>query len=275
MNPLGQRVRQRPGDGAPARELLRDDREWVVCFSCPTKHGRNVRHPLRPGMGDHDAGDFAERHPMDQGHMVLRVTPQAMERAVRAAEHRKRLLHHATAGFLDNATVLEAFGTVTALDLTAIGIAVSSTAGWCSCWIDNSSTLYLDIAVWYFSQAVNTAKASQNAHFLYGPGSFLTTDLPTNTAGNGPTNSASVSAILTYNDITTTAVGWPLLKVCPYVTTNKPIHSGGLFGFAKGHDMTCPKVVWLGMVNAAGPTIATGGSPATAIKYSGCSNTVV
>lgn len=266
-NPIEALVTQRRGDGFNCREALRDDAEWMVCFKCRKKHR------LRHGNEDHDATDFADRHPLEGGCFPLRMGPAAMERAVRHAQAWKRFNHHSVRDFTHNASVLEAFGTVTALDLTGIGIASSVTAGWCSCWIDNSSGLYLDIAVWYYSQAVNTAASSQKSHFLYGPGSWLTTDLPVNTAGNTVTNSSTTSATLTYLDITANPVGFPLLKVVPYITTNKAIQ-GGLFGFAKGHDMTCPKVVWLGLVNAAGPTIGTGGGTPTKISYAGAYNTV-
>lgn len=267
MDPLTQLVERRRGDGFSARELLRDDREWVVCCTCRKKH------PLRGNVADHDCQDFRERHQAERGCVVLRIGPEQMEQAVRRAERRRREQRHSIAGFADNASVLEAFGTVTALDLTAIGIATSVTAGWCSNWIDNSSTLYLDILVWYYSQAVNTAASSQKAHYLYGPGSWLTTDLPANTAGNLATNSATVSAVMTYLDITANPVGYPLLKVVPYITSNKALQAG-LFGFAKGHDGFCPKVVWLGLVNAAGPTIGTGGGTPTKISYAGAYNTV-
>jgi hypothetical protein len=120
---------------------------------------------------------------------------------------------------------------------------------------------------------LNTAASSQKAHFLYAPGSWLTTDLPTNTAGNTVTNSATVSAVNTFLDITANPTGYPLVKVVPYITTNKALQ-GGLFGVAKGHDGVAPKVVWLALVNAAGPTIGTGGGTPTKISYAGTYNTV-
>lgn len=205
------------------------------------------------------------------GCLVHRLTPDAMERSVRRAERRRRLRHDSIVDFTHNASVLEAFGTLTSIDLTGAGIAVSVTAGWCSCWVDNSSNLYLDYSWWWNMAAVNTAASSQKAHYLYLPGSMLTTDLPSNTAGNTATNSSSTSATLTYLDITANPVGFPLAKICPYITQNKVINSGGMFGTAKCHDGTCPKVIWLGMVNAAGPTINTTGSAA---KFIGSYNTV-
>lgn len=263
--PLDTLVARRAGDGFNARELLKDDREWVVCHTC------RKRHPLRNSNADQDATDFIARHPSDSGCLTMRIGPEQMEAAMKRSEKKRRLQHLSIAEYSHNASVLEAFGTVTSLDLTGIGIATSVTAGWCSAWIDNSSNLYLEILFWYSMAAVNTAPSSQKAHFLYGPGSFLSADLPSNTAGNTVTNSASTSATLTYLDITANPVGFPLLRVVPYLTQNKVIQSAGLFGVAKGHDGWCPKFVWLGMVNAAGPTITSAGS---AIKYAGSFATV-
>lgn len=266
--PLDELTEARQGDGFSAREMLRDDREWIACWKCRKKH------PLRHTNADGDAADFRERHPIERGCIVLRVSPEQMETIMRRAQKRRELRQDSVADFFDNATVLEAWQASQALDLTGIGIASSVTAGWCSCWIDNSSSLYLDIVIaYYFSQAVNTAASSQKAHYLYGPGSDASANLPYNTAGNSATNSSTTSGTLTYLDITANAVGFPLLGVVPYITTNKPLQ-GGMYSFAKCHENWCPKFCWLGLVNAAGPTIGTGGTPATAIKYAGASLTV-
>lgn len=204
------------------------------------------------------------------------MSPEAMRRAVNVAQAKKKRRRDATAGFVGNADVKEAFQTGQTLDLTGIGIATSVTAGWCSNWIDNSSNLYLDVLIWYYSQGVaSTAPSSQKAHLLYAPGSYASADLPSNTAGNTVTNSASTSATLTYLDVTANDSGFPLIASIPFLTTAKPICSNRLVSIAKGHDGIMPLFAWLGMVNAAGPTIATGGSPATKIAFRGVYNTVV
>lgn len=265
-DPLTKLVTRRPEGGFPARSLLRDDREWAVCWTCRKKH------PLRGNNATQDYLDFHERHKADRGCVSVRMGPTAMRGAMlREGRRRKRL--GLSGRFTDNASILEAFQTGQTLDLTGIGIATSVTAGWCSNWIDNSSNLYLDIIFWYYSQAVNTAASSQKAHFLFAPGSFASSDLPSNTAGNTATNSATVSATLTYLDVTANDVGWSLVAVVPYITTNKALQKG-LFGIAKGHDGVCPLFAWLGLVNAAGPTIGTGGGTPTAIKYRGTYATV-
>jgi hypothetical protein len=257
---------RRRGEGPPLRPLLKDDREWAVCYPCRKKH------PLRGNNADQDYHDFCERHRYENGCVCLRVGPEQLKRIVRREERRRKALG-LSSHFADNASVLEAFQTGQTLDLTAIGIATSLTAGWCSNWIDNSSNLYLDIMFWYYSQAVNTAASSQKEHVLFAPGSFASTDLPSNTAGNTATNSATVSAILTYLDYTASDSGWPIAKRVPYITTNKALQSG-LFGIAKAHDGVAPLFTWLGLINAAGPTIGTGGGTPTKIAFRGVYNTV-
>lgn len=274
-DPLTVRAEQRTEAGIACRDLVRGDREWCICWACPRHKGRNVRHPLNPANPTQDYHDFRDRHKEEWGCLVVRVGPDAMRRAVNVAQARKRARREATAGFVGNADVKEAFQSGQTLDLTGIGIATSVTAGWCSNWIDNTSNLYLDVLVWYYSQAVNTAASSQKEHVLFGPGSFATGDLPVNTAGNTVTNSASTSATLTYLDYTANDNGFPIIQRCPYITTNKAICSNRLFGYAKAHDGIMPLVAWLGLINAAGPTIGTGGGTPTAIKFRGVYNTVV
>lgn len=264
MNQFDAIAARRPAGGFAARELLRDDREWALCVACRKKH------PLRGSNATPDYHDFAERHKPDRGCVCLRVGPEQMRQIV-IREQRRRGRLALTNRFTDNASVLEAFQTGQTLDLTGVAIATSVTAGWCSNWIDNSSNLYLDILFWYLMAAVNTAASSQKAHLLFAPGSFASADLPNNTAGNTVTNSASTSATLAFLDVTANDSGFPLVKSVPYITTNKAINSGGLFGIAKGHDGAAPLFAWLALVNAAGPTITASGS---AIKYRGTYLTV-
>jgi hypothetical protein len=267
VNELDALAERRRAGGFGVRDLLRDDREWVVCFQCRKKH------PLRGNNARQDYLDFAERHPYSRGCVSVRLGPDAMRAALVRDQAMRKAGQKAVRRITDNASVLEAYQTGQTLDLTAIGIATSVTAGWCSNWIDNSSNLYLDILFWYYSQAVNTAASSQKEHVLFAPGSFASTDLPTNTAGNAVTNSSTTSATLTFLDYTANDTGFPLVRRVPYITTNKAIQSG-LFGIAKAHDAGCPLFTWLALINAAGPTIGTGGGTPTKIAYRGIYNTV-
>ena len=342
-NPIEAASNQYRGNGAPLRELLRDDREWVICYTCPRNNRENVRHPLRGGNAVHDYRDFAANHPASDGHTVCRIGPDYMEGMVRQAEqYRDRL--GLSQRFIGNADVKEAFGAVVNLDPTAVGIATSVTAGWCSNWYDNSAGLYLDTMFYVSFIPVNTIASSQKAIYLYGPGapsvSILTyvftvtsasatvgatytnngntftvvatiaaatilvlsttaagapqasgtltkatgtgdatiafsasvNSLPSNTAGNGVPNSSATSALMTHLDVTANDAGFPLIGTIPYLTTNKYITSNRLVGIAKGHDGTNPKYSWLGLVNAAGPTLnATGAQLAATGVY----NTVI
>jgi hypothetical protein len=249
------------GDGFGARELLRDDREWAACWACRKKH------PLRGNNADHDYQDFAARHRTENGCVVLRIGPDEMRRVLLHAQRRKRLRHDAILGFSHNASILEAFQSSSqSVDLTGLNsLASSVTAGWCSAWVDNSTNLYLDYLYYVNMAAVNTATSSQKAHFAFCTGSHASADLPSNTAGNTVTNSSTTGATLTFNDITANPVGFALVRIIPYVTTNKPINSG-CFGIAKAFDGWVPLFHWLPYVNAAGPTIA---AASNAIKYRG------
>jgi hypothetical protein len=268
MNQLDALADRRPSNGLWVPDLIHGEQEYAICFT------HRTYHPLRDNNALADYQGFCEKHSLDHGCKAHRIGQDQLKRTL-DKEHRRRRRKHLSRRFVPNANVNEAFRSSTSLDLTSIGIASSVTAGWCSCWIDNSSNLDLDVLVWYYSQAVNTAASSQKEHVIYGPGSFLSTDLPVNTAGNTATNSSSASATLTFLDYTANDNGWPIVKRFPYITTNKPIGGTGLFGFAKAHDGVCPQFVWVGLINAAGPTIGTGGSPATAIKYRGVYLTVV
>lgn len=264
LDPIADRRRE---GGFSAKELLRNDREWAVCFTC------RKRHPLRGNNADHDYQDFACRHPADQGHLVMRIGPAQMDQMVRRAERRKAARHDSILGFTENASVLEAFQSSSqSVDLTGLNsLATSVTAGWCSAWVDNSTNLYLDYLYYVNMAAVaTTAPSSQKAHFAYATGSHASGDLPNNTAGNTVTNSASVSAALTYLDITANPTGFNLVRVIPFLTTNKPINSG-IFAVAPAFGGWIPLFHWLGYVNAAGPTIAASGN---AIKYRGVYSTV-
>ncbi len=265
-NQIAALLDRRSEGGFNARELLRNDAEWVACMTC------RLKHRLAPSSPDQDYDDFAEKHKPERGCIVFRLGPEYLERRARAAERRKKALRLAVRDFLHNSNVKESFQAEQTLDLTAYGIASSVTAGWCSAWIDNSANLYLDILFTYLSAAVNTGASSQKAHYLYSAGSWASGELPSNTAGNTVTNSASTSATLTYLDITANPVGFPLIKVVPYITTNKVLSGGGLIGTAKAHDGWCPPFSWLGVVNAAGPTSTATGSK---VGYAGAFATVI
>lgn len=261
--------------------MLRDDREWAVCFNCPRKHGANVRHPLRGNNADHDYQDFAVRHPMEQGHVVVRVGPDYMERAVRRAERRRKLRHDSILNFVDNASVLEAFqSSDQSMTLTTWfnSLASSATAGGSSAYIDNSSNLYLDLMTYVKIAAVNTAPANNKAFYIWAASMLLTsaapTDLPSTGAASGGTvaNSSSTPAALTFPSVATPlpcTLGQPV-RVIPYPVQNA-VNTTPLFGVAKASDGNLGLFQWLALLNYSGMTIASSGN---LVAYRGIYNTV-
>ena len=242
--------------GFNAAELLAQDQEWVVCFSC------RRRHPLRGNNADHDFSDFKLRHPVERGCVCVRMGPLQMERACRRAERRKKRSCEARNGFLDNASVLEAFGSVTAFDLTGVNSKASSaTAGASTNYIDNHTNLYLEYLSDILLAAVNTAPASNQAFYVYGAGSFASSAIPTTGAASGNTFAASstTGAALTFPNITTAYVQPPLVQTVPYIAQNVAIQTCP-FGFAYAFSGWIPQYLWAGLVNFAGMTIATSGN---------------
>lgn len=273
MEPLDAAAGRRRGDGVSLREMLRDDREWVVCFSCPKKHGRSVRHPLRGDDADHDYADFACRHPAADGHVVVRVGPEQMRRMVACAERRKRLRHDSVLSFVDNASVLEAFqSSDQSLNLTSFNsLASSATAGWSSNYIDNSANLYLDYLFAVTLAVINTAPGSDQYFYFFAAASFNTTDLPSTGAASGTcANSSTTAAALTFPSISTTPPVFPYAWKQPYNTQNVAQQSP-VFSYARALGGWCGLFNWLPAINFSGMTIAASGN---ALKYRGVYNTV-
>lgn len=244
--------------------MLRDDREWAVCYNCPRKHGANVRHPLRANNADHDYSDFSIRHPTEQGHVVVRVGPEYMERVTRRAERRRKLRHDSILNFVDNASVLEAFqSSDQSIDLTSFNsLASSATAGWSSHYTDNSSNLYLDDLAYLKIAAVNTAPANNKAHYLFGASNINTTDLPSTGAASGNTvaNSSTTSATLTFPSVATPLPCiLPIVKVIPYPVQNAA-NTTGIFSLAPAFGGYLGLYFWYALLNYSGMTIAASGN---------------
>ncbi len=267
MDQLAAAADRRRGDGFSCREMVRADRQWAGCWAC------RKRHPLRPGNEDHDYADFAARHPAERGCIVLRLTPEQVERAVRRAEARKRLRRDAIVGFSHNASILEAFqASDQTMDLTGFNsLASSATAGWSSTYIDNTANLYLDFLFAVTIAAVNTAPGSDQMFYFFAAAALNTTDLPSTGASGGTcANSAGTAAALTFPSVSTTAPVFPFAWKQPYNTQNIAQQSP-LFSFARALGGWPGLYNWLPAVNFSGMTIAGSGN---AIKYRGVYNTV-
>jgi hypothetical protein len=248
---------RRRGDGFSAKEMLKEDRSWVACWTCRRKH------PLRSNNAEQDYQDFHARHPTGKGCIVLRIGPEQMERAIRRAERRKRRRLDAVAGFLDNASVLEAFqSSATALDLTDFNsLASSPTAGWCSQYLNNSSNLYLEYLAEIGLAAVNTAPGGLDAFYVYAASSNIApaTSTPLNTAGNACNTSSSTGTTLTFNSVATTATGFPLVKVIPYTTQDKAVQCP-VFPMSQAFGGFLGKYLWYPFINDSNMTIASSGN---------------
>ena len=267
MDQLSAIADRRKGDGFNARELSKDDREWVACWTCRKKH------PLRAGNANHDYADFAVRHPVANGCVVMRLSPAQIERSVRRAEARKRLRRDAVVGFTDNASVLEAFqASDQTMDLTGFNsLASSATAGWSSTYIDNTSNLYLDYLFAVTIAAVNTAPGSDQMFYFFAAASLNTTDRPATGASGGVcANSAATAAALTFPSISTTPPVFPFAWKQPYNTQNIAQQSP-IFSFARALGGWPGLYNWLPAVNFSGMTIA---AASNAIKYRGVYQTV-
>ena len=151
------------------------------------------------------------------------------------------------------ATIKEAFGTATTFTKTNANLATSTTAGWMSNAIDNTSTLADDALVNIELAAVNTAPANSKAIFLYayalvdGSGSAYTS-----TGDGTPSGSEGT---LTFPDVTTLPVVMPLLGVVPYPVQNKAIN-GGPFSVARCFGGVLPPKWGVAMINHSGMTLS-------------------
>lgn len=157
------------------------------------------------------------------------------------------------------ANILEAFGTATAFTITNANLATSATAGWQSNAIDNSSNLYDDALVLADLAAVNTAPANSKAIFLYAFGLIDTGGSVYTSPGDA--SPGGTEATLTFPDVTTLAVGAPLLGVIPYPVQNKVLR-GGPFSVARCFGGVLPPKWAIGMINHSGMTLSV-----TSIKY--------
>lgn len=156
-------------------------------------------------------------------------------------------------------SIKEAVGSATAFTITNANLAVSSTAGWMSNAIDNSSNLYLDAHVHVVLAAVNTAPANSKAIFLYAYG-LVDTSGSAYTSTGSATPSGS-EGTLTFPDITTLPVAMPLLGVIPYPTQNTAIN-GGPFSVARCFGGILPVKWGIAMINHSAMTLNV-----TSIKY--------
>jgi len=162
------------------------------------------------------------------------------------------------------AIVKIAYGTATAFTKTNANLASSSTAGWMSNAIDNTSTLALDALVSIELAAVNTAPSSNKSIYLYAYSLIEGTAY----ASTGDGTIAGTEGTLTFPDITTLPVVLPLLGVIPYPVQNRAINSPA-FSVARCFGGEMPDKWGVAMINFSGQTLNV-----TNIFYQEITNTV-
>jgi hypothetical protein len=222
----------------------------AFCLTCRKKHriaAVSAAHFL-------DAySDWLEKHPRSRGCLpgLKSLGPDGIE------------------AFGDNADVKEAFQAEQTMTVTNLhSLATSTTAGWTSASVDNSSNLYLDALVSVHVAAVNTAPANSKALFLYAYGS---TDgsIFTSTGTSGGT--VGTEGALTFPDVTTLPVVMPLLGVIPYPVQNKALDAGP-FSVARAFGGVLPRAWGVAIINHTGMTLA---ASANTVKQQGTYNTVI
>jgi hypothetical protein len=109
--------------------------------------------------------------------------------------------------------------TLQAMTVTALAsMASSTTAGWQSAVVDNTTNLYADAQVMVVLDFANTAPANEKTAYVYAAGGIESGVL---------TNPASGSqGSITLLDITTTAQALKLIGTVPYTTQDEAVEAG-------------------------------------------------
>lgn len=160
------------------------------------------------------------------------------------------------------ADIKAAYSSATALTLTSANLASSSTAGWQSDAIDNSSTLYDDILIFVDLAAVNTAPTGSIYLFVFG-----SIDGGTTFASTGDGAPSGSVGTLTFPSVVTANIVAPMLGYIPYPVQNKVLRA--VFSVAAAFGGTIPPKFSIGMVNNSGMALSV-----TSIKWMGRYNTV-
>lgn len=221
---------------------------YAVCHTC------KLKHVAKPGTGE--AAEFFARHADHKTDLIEPDPVLAKLRRLFSVDTFRRIGDIYTmdrmgyAGYRENASVKQAFGTATAFTKTNANLTNSATAGWQSNAIDNSSNLYIDALVSWELAAVNTAPGSMVAIFCYAFG-LIEGSVYTSTGDATPGGSEGT---LAYPSVSTSVVVAPLLGVIPYPLQNKAIN-GGPFSMAACFGGNLPPKWSVGMVNFSGMTL--------------------
>lgn len=152
------------------------------------------------------------------------------------------------------------FGTATAFTKTNANLAASTTNGWVSNAIDNTTNLYLDALVHVELAAVNTAPGGSKAIYLFAY-ALVDGGAAAYTGTGGAAVPSGAEATMVFPAVTTLGIDMPLLGVIPYPVQNIAINAGP-FSVAKCFGGILPPKWGIGMVNDSGMTLNV-----TNIKY--------
>ena len=251
--------------------------QYAVCDTCQLKH--------LAAPGSDEAAEFFHRH---HNHVVRLVQPDPILAKLRhrfgvdlfretfnqvtkwgrEQERHFEMSRLGIAGYRDNSNVKVAYGTAMAMTITNANLAVSTTAGWQSAAIDNTSNLYLDYLFHVALAAVNTAPANSKAIFMFAHG--LVDSAGAVYTSTGAAVPGASEATLTFPDVTTLPVVCPMLGNIPYAVINV-VNNGGPFSYtsAMGFQVGAPPKLLISMINHSGMTLNV-----TSITYLGYYDTV-
>lgn len=229
--------------------------EYAVCHTCRMKH--------RCARGSVDALEFFSRHRahsvgfsernprLEKLHRLLGVdTFRLIRRNVGEWIIGVDRLGHA--GYSDNASVKESFGSPTGFTNTNLNtLANSATAGWQSNKIDNSVNLYDDMIV---NLVLGSAVwASPKSVYLYAFG--LIDETGTAYTSTGAAAPGASEGTLTFPDVTANPVVAPLLGVMGLSTASVAVN-GGPFAIARCFGGVLTPKNGVGIVNQGGVAFA-------------------
>lgn len=161
------------------------------------------------------------------------------------------------------ATVSLSYAAAVTMTITALNSNTSSTtAGWASAVVDNTTNLYLDALVQVKLDMAATAAANDKAIYVYAYGGIET--------GVYSNPIAGTEGDVTLTDVTTTGQNIRLLGVMPYNTTDEIIESSP-FSVALAFGGTLPPFWGVAIMDFSGAAIAATGNT---VKWVGVKATV-
>jgi len=216
----------------------------VSCLTCAVSH----RLPPDPEQAAASERGFRERH---FGHQL--TTGRLASPALQAAY-----------GLGWNADIKVALQSVQSMTVTNLhSLASSTTAGWQSAVVDNTSNLFLDAMVMVVLDFTSGAPGSSRAAFLWAYGG-IESGVYTN-----PVSGSEGS--LTLVDVTANPQCLKLVGTIPY-TTSDEIAEAGPFSVAAGFGGILPPFWGLALINHSGVALHSSGNT---VKYRGIYATAI